>query len=172
MKMKRRYGIAALVLLLALAAFGCQRQPAGDALTPEERTALYQTAIEQARSQEDNDAFAILTDPDGDFADVIFPMLGVSDSDMSAYAISISPVNIRAYGIAAIYPADGRADAVHSGLSNFVTQQKQSFERYLPDQYEIASSAKVETLEDGTILLVMCSGQDAVLDALRQAIEG
>ena len=42
----------------------------------------------------------------------------------------------------------------------------------MADLYEIASHAHLETLEDGTILLVMCEDQDAVFDAIRDTIEG
>ena len=34
----------------------------------------------------------------------------------------------------------------------------------------MASSARLETLEDGTVLLVMCQDQDAVFDKIRDAI--
>ena len=51
-------------------------------------------------------------------------------------------------------------------------RQKQSFEQYLADQYEVASAARLETLADGTVLLVMCQDQDGVFDAIRDAIEG
>ena len=105
-------------------------------------------------------------------ADVIFELLGVTAADMSAFALSVSPMNIKASGIAAIYPAAGKSDAVLEGLNAFIDRQKQSFEQYLADQYEIASNARLETLEDGTILLVMCEDQDAVFDAIRDTIEG
>lgn len=52
----------------------------------------------------------------------------------------------------------------------FVDQQKQNFEQYLADQYDIANAAKVETLEDGTILLVMSEGQDAIFDSIKDAL--
>ena len=58
------------------------------------------------------------------------------------------------------------------GLNAFIDRQKQSFEQYLADKYEIASNARLETLEDGTILLVMCEDQYAVFDAIRDTIEG
>ena len=55
-------------------------------------------------------------------------------------------------------------------LEGFIDRQKQSFEQYLADQYDIASNARLETLEDGTVLLVMCQDQDAVFDAIRDTI--
>ena len=39
------------------------------------------------------------------------------------------------------------------------------------DQYEVASNAKLETLEDGTVLMVMCENQDTVFDAIAAAIQ-
>ena len=150
--MKLQRTLPLLLLLALLAGCGTSSQPS--ALTAEERTQLYQTAIESARDAEMNEAIGILTDAGDDMADVIFELLGVTAADMSAFALSVSPMNIKAYGIAAIYP------------------QKQSFEQYLADQYEIAGNARLETLEDGTILLVMCEDQDAVFDAIRDTIEG
>ena len=164
--MKLQRTLPLLLLLALLAGCGTSSQPS--ALTAEERTQLYQTAIESARDAEMNEAIGILTDT----ADVIFELLGVTAADMSAFALSVSPMNIKAYGIAAIYPAAGKSDAVLEGLNAFIDRQKQSFEQYLADQYEIASNARLETLEDGTILLVMCEDQDAVFDAIRDTIEG
>ena len=161
--MKLQRTLPLLLLLALLAGCGTSSQPS--ALTAEERTQLYQTAIESARDAEMNEAIGILTDTGDDMADVIFELLGVTAADMSAFALSVSPMNIKAYGIAAIYPAAGKSDAVLEGLNAFIDRQKQSFEQYLADQYEIASNARLETLEDGTILLVMCEDQDAVFDA-------
>ena len=162
--MKLQRTLPLLLLLALLAGCGTSSQPS--ALTAEERTQLYQTAIESARDAEMNEVIGILTDTGDDMADVIFELLGVTAADMSAFALSVSPMNIKAYGIAAIYPAAGKSDAVLEGLNAFIDRQKQSFEQYLADQYEIASNARLETLEDGTILLVMCEDQDAVFDAI------
>lgn len=162
--------ILALAALLALLA-GCAGDSEQKELTAEERTRLYQTAIENARDEETNQAVDIITAPDQDLADLVFDMLGVEAADLSAFALSVSPVNIRAYGIAAIFPAAGREDDVREGLEQFIDNQKESFHQYLEDQYQVASDARLETLEDGTILLVMCEGQDGVFDAIRDAIE-
>ena len=103
-------------------------------------------------------------------AELIFGLLNVSEEDMTAYAISVSAMNVRAYGVAAILPAAGKEDLVLEGLNSFVENQKRSFEQYLADQYEIAKEAKVGTLEDGTVLLVMCENQDAVYDSIKDAL--
>ena len=49
--------------------------------------------------------------------------------------------------------------------------QRQNSQMYLADQYEIAQAARLETLSDGTILLVMCQDQDKVFERIRAAIE-
>ena len=167
--MKLQRTLPLLLLLALLAGCGTSSQPS--ALTAEERTQLYQTAIESARDAEMNEAIGILTDTGDDMADVIFELLGVTAADMSAFALSVSPMNIKAYGIAAIYPAADKSETVLKGLNAFVDMQKQNFEMYLADQYEIASNARVETLEDGTILMVMCEDQDTVFDAISAAIQ-
>lgn len=140
-------------------------------MSDEARTQLYQSAIEEARDAQLNESMSILTSPQDDMAELIFSLLGVTGEDMRAFALSVSPMNIKAYGIAAIYPAEGKEQTVLDGLNGFIDQQKQNFQLYLADQYDIASSARLETLEDGTILLVMCPDQDTVFDAIRSKID-
>jgi len=113
----------------------------------------------------------IITEADDDLAEAVFTVLGVTPQDMTAYALSVSMMNVKAYAIAAIYPAAGKEDVVLEGLRSFIDTQKQSFQQYLADQYEIAVNSKLETLSDGTILLVMSQNQDAVFDAIRDTIE-
>lgn len=163
--------IIAAALLLTLPLTGCSGKKAEQALTPEARTQLYETAITAARDAETNQYQPVLTSSEDENADLIFSLLNVSAGDMSAFALSVSPMNVKAYAVAAVYPAAGKEDAVLEGLRGFVESQRQSFEQYLPDQYEIAVNARLETLEDGTALLVMCEGQDSVFDAIRDAIE-
>lgn len=158
-----------LTLALALALCGCTGQPQATK-TPEEYTQSYQAAITAARSAEENDAIAIVTDPEDSLAELLFSMLGLTAEDMSAYALSISPMNIRAYGLALAMPASGREDAVRQGFESFVENQKQSFKNYLEDQYAVAQAAQVETLEDGTVILVMCEEQDKVLEDIKKSL--
>ena len=141
--MKRILTLTLSALLLFSALAGCSNgggQESQAVKTPEEYTAAYQSAIEGARDAEMNEA------------------------------VAVSPMNIRAYGIAAVFPAEGKSEEVQEGLQGFIDQQKQSFEQYLADQYDIASAARLETLDDGTILLVMCEDQDTVFDAIKEAL--
>ena len=111
------------------------------------------------------------TSADDDGASMILELLGLKTEDMTAFAVSASMMNVQAYGIAAVMPAAGKEDAVLEGLNGFIDLQKQNFQQYLADQYDIANNAKLETLEDGTILLVMCEGQDAIFDSIKDAVE-
>lgn len=163
--------LTAYALVMALILTGCAgKKNEEKTLTPEERTQLYETAITAARDEEINQVRPVLTSAEEGDAEMVFTLLGVTPEDMSAYALSVSLMNVKAYAIAAIYPAAGKEDVVLEGLRSFVDNQTKSFEQYLADQYEIAVNARLETLEDGTVLLVMCENQDVVFDAISDAI--
>ena len=163
--------LAAALLLSALA--GCSgggSQESQAVKAPEEYTAAYQAAIEGARDDEMNEAVPVITSTDDQMADLVLPMVGITSDNAAAFAVAVSPMNIRAYGIVAVLPAEGKSEEVQEGLQGFIDQQKQSFEQYLADQYDIANAARLETLDDGTILLVMCEDQDTVFDAIQDAL--
>ena len=117
-----------------------------------------------------NEAVPVITSTDDQMADLVLPMVGITSDNAAAFAVAVSPMNIRAYGIVAVLPAEGKSEEVQEGLQGFIDQQKQSFEQYLADQYDIANAARLETLDDGTILLVMCEDQDTVFDAIQDAL--
>lgn len=168
--MKRILSLSLAVLLLVTALAGCAGGENGKQLTAEEYTQLYKSAIEGARDDELNQYNPVMSSVTED-DDYMLTLLGLTADDMAAYGLSVSLMNVRAYGIAAIYPAEGKADAVAAGLQGFIDLQRQNFEQYLPDQYEIAKSARLETLSDGTILMVMCENQDEVFNAIKSAIQ-
>ena len=159
--------LSALVVLFSLTACASTDQPQ---LTAQERTELYRAAIEGARSSQENADRPIITAEDEGY-ETLLELLGLSQGDLSAFALSASMMNVQAYGVAAVYPAEGKDEAVRAGLQGFIDRQKQSFELYLADQYEIASNARLETLSDGTIVLVMCADQDTVFQSMRERIE-
>ena len=169
--------IFALALALALAAgvlAGCSGgQNAASSKTPEELRQLYSDAITDNGGEmaEVNPPFNQVSEEDPMSA-MILESLGLTEEDMSAFAISMSMMNVKAYGIAAVMPADGREEAVKEALQGFIDRQKSSFETYLADQYAVAESARLETLSDGTVLMVMCEDQDTVFDAISAAILG
>ena len=159
------------LLLVSLLLTGCSTKKQQPTLSSEERTDLYETAIETARDAATNEALPLIDDADDAAAQTVFDLLNLTPEDMNAYAISASLMNGKAYAIAAIYPAAGKEDAVLESLRRFVSNRQQSFKDELADQYEIAVNTRVETLEDGTVLMVMCENQDALFDSIRDVIE-
>lgn len=138
-------------------------------MTAEERTQLYADAINNCGAE----LVAYnppVTSGDEDMSELVFQLLDVAEEDMEAYAISLSAMNVQAYTIALILPAEDKAETVLERIGAYVEHQQQSFEFYLADQYEIAKNAKVETLEDGTILLVMAENADEVYSAVTEAL--
>lgn len=173
--MKRMLSLSLSALLLLSALVGCGGSKDNSSTTnktPEEYTEAYKTAIETARDAELNEAIPVITSTEDDMAAMVLPLIGVTDENTDAFAVAISPMNVKAYGVAAILPAEGKSEEILDGVNAFVDQQKQNFQQYLIDQYDIANAAKVETLDDGTILLVMCEDQDTVLDAIKTSLNG
>ena len=166
--MKRMLPFFLAAALLALS--GCaDKGGSGKDPTPEERTTHYKDAIEEARDTQTNTDFPLFV-TGGETPDAIFELLGIPKDDISAYAMSIAAANTQAYAVAAVYPAKGKADAVMQSLKDYIKSKKQAFESDLPDQYEIARNAKIETLDDGTILLVMCKGLDEVFTSIKSSV--
>lgn len=165
--------ILAAALCLGLAACGGKKD--GSTKTPEELADAYSQAITAARDTELNEAFGVTTNATQDpppYLDMSFATLGFTAEDTKAYAVSMSLMNVSAYAIVAAMPAEGKEETVKTGLENYVEAQKSSFEFYLEEQFEIAANAKLETLDDGTILLVMCQGQDQVLEQIKTSLAG
>lgn len=167
--MKKILAFALTLTVAAALLAGCGSKQTGSDKTPEELGQLYSQAIT------DNGGEMVEYNPvvtqGEEQAEVILQALGLTAEDTQAFGISMSMMNVKAYGIAAVMPAQDKADAVKEGLQSFIDRQQQNFELYLQDQYEIAKNAKLETLEDGTILMVMCEGQDEVFQAISEAIQ-
>lgn len=162
-------------------------------LNPTDAAKLYSDAITGARDADFNDAYNILTNDriaaieaakkaDAAITDedagkmydsqteMIFSLLGFTPTDAEAYAVSVSPLNVKAYGIAVVKPAEGKQELVEKGLTAFIEGQRKSFEQYLVDQYEVAKAGYVKTLEDGTVIMVVTEGQDEVYAAITKAL--
>ena len=139
--------------------------------SPEELTTLYKDAITANGGEmvEYNPVISEAKEDDG--SAMLLEMMGLKQEDMTAFGISTSMMNVKAYGIALVRPAEGKEDTVKEALQGFIDTQKANFEMYLADQYEIAKAARLETLSDGTILMVMTENQDTVFDAIKDAVE-
>lgn len=171
--MKKILAFALALTMMALA--GCSGAGSSSApaeKTPEELTALYADAITANGGEmvEYNPVMSESKEDDG--SAFLLETMGLKVEDMTAFGISVSMMNVKAYGIAAVMPAEGKEETVKSALQSYIDTQKMNFEFYLADQYEVASNARLETLEDGTILMVICEDQDTVFDAISSAILG
>ncbi|MGI5963019.1 MAG: DUF4358 domain-containing protein [Lawsonibacter sp.] len=168
--MKKMFTIALTCALSAVLLVGCAETSKSTQKTPEELTQLYTEAIQNNGGEmvEYNPVVSEIKEDDA--SSVLVESLGLSAGDMQAFGISVSMMNVKAYGIAAVMPVEGKEDAVKESLQGFIDRQQQNFEMYLQDQYEVAKNAKLETLEDGTVLMVMCEDQDNVFDAISKAI--
>lgn len=166
--MKRLICAALALTMLALA--GCSRNSAVGGRTPQELTELYADAITENGGEmvEYNPVVSQYSEENA----MVLELLGLQEEDMTAFGVSASMMNVKAYGIAAVMPAQGKEEAVKEALQGFIDMQKMNFEFYLADQREIAENAKLGTLKDGTVLMVMTENGDAVYDAIAKAIEG
>lgn len=175
--------LAAALALSVLAGCGAKNETIGgadaptditvtDSKTPEELTALYSDAI-TANGGEMVEYNPVITEAkEEDGSAMLLEMMGLKAEDLTAFGISTSMMNVKAYGIAAVMPAEGKAEDVKAALQGFIDQKCTEFETYLVDQYEVAKNAKLDTLADGTILMVMTEGQDEVFTAISTAIAG
>lgn len=164
--------LGAVLCLSLLAACGtpaAQLTPTPAPLTGEELAAHYKEAITAARSDEENEYNTIAT-TDEDMGSLAWEILGLTPDQFDAYAVSISLMNIKAYCIGLFKPVEGQEEAVTTALQAYVDQIESNFTSYLPDQLTIAQNAILKTLDDGTVLLVMCDGQDAVAEAIEAAL--
>lgn len=177
-----------LILTLAIAAVGCAAQPKDPQPDPAPKKD-YTAILTEARNKEDNDYMEVIgKDEDGKLTlthnpmevdkesfqgtiDMTFEMMSLDVEMMEDMAISSSLMNISAYSIAIVKPAEGKEEAVRKALEGYVELQQKSFENYLPNQYEVTKAAKVETMKTGEIVLVMAEDSDNIMGSIRQALE-
>lgn len=169
--MKKILSFALAMSILVLS--GCSQQTqSGAEKTPEELTTLYAESItEFGGEMVEYNPVVTEVEEDTDSA-MLLEAMGLNTEDMTAFAFSSSMMNVKAYGIAAVMPAEGKEEDVKAALQSFIDGKQSSFEFYLEDQYEVACNARLETLDDGTVLMVMTEDQDTVYDGISSAILG
>ena len=72
--------------------------------------------------------------------------------------------------MAIVKPAEGRTQDVVDAMDAYVQSQQKAMERYLEDQYEIASAARVVTVPTGEVVMVCCKDSDTVLENIKKAL--
>ena len=106
-----------------------------------------------------------------DQAAAVLQIMGLDPADTEDFAVSISMMMTKSYGIAIVKPAEGRSEAVQTALQNFIQAQQAAQEFYLPDQYEIAKAAVLEQAADGTWVMVMSENASAESAAILEALK-
>ena len=167
--MGRRGGLVLAAALLTVILSGCSN---GAERSREEWTTLYQQAI-TAHGGEMVEYNPVISAFDGETAGagLALESLGLQEEDVEAFGASVSVMNTQAYAIAAVQPAQDREENVREALQGYIDRQQSNFQFYLPDQYQVAQNARLETLSDGTVLLVMCQDADNVFDSIRAELE-
>lgn len=169
--MKKLFSLTLCLAMTATMLVGCgKKDPAPTVKTPEELTTLYTQAINNHGGEMLEYNPVITEVKQDDMSGMMMEFLGLRDEDYRAFAISMSMMNIQAYAIAAVAPAEGKEDSVKAALQGYIDTQISAFETYLPGPYENAKNARLETLSDGTVLLVMCEEQDSVFEGISKDI--
>ena len=113
--MKIRLSALALAAALALSLLaGCSGGGEGgpSAKPPEELTQLYASAITDNGGEQVEYNPVISQVSEEDMSGMVLESMGLNQEDMTAFGISMSLMNVQAYGIAAVMPAEGREEAV------------------------------------------------------------
>lgn len=165
---KRNVGLALASLALGLLLTACGQGTS----VPTGSSADYAALIESTRTEEEGQLMPIVTAPVDEGYKTVFDMYGFSAGSMERYAISLSVINTKAYGVAIILPAQDRADDVIQQLETFVDAQQRTQENYLPDQYEVAKAAQIKMMDSGEVVLVMAENAPEVMSAIESGLAG
>ena len=84
-------------------------------------------------------------------------------------AVSFSLMNVKAYTIAVVKPADGQTETVKQYFADYKARTEKDFERYLEDQYEIAKAAVIDE-KDGYVIFVMDEDADSIAETIKAKI--
>ena len=170
--------------ILMLALVGCGTSGSSSAAAKKDYTQI----LHDARSDEDNEYLMIFTKgEDGKFtaqygysaeyeadqlsdevANMMMPLLGLEDGMYDDFAASVSGMMVSV--VAIVKPAEGRTQDVVDAMDAYVQSQQKAMERYLEDQYEIASAARVVTVPTGEVVMVCCEDSDTVLENIKKAL--
>lgn len=122
------------------------------------------------RDKELNDAVGIVDSSDDPEAEITFDMLDIDEKDMFEYAISLSPMNINAYCVAIVKPAEGKKDVIMDAFKSYKASQEEAFEQYLQDQYKIAQEAVLTEVGE-YIVFAMCQDSATFRDNIVNALK-
>jgi hypothetical protein len=81
-------------------------------------------------------------------------------------AFSFSLMNVQAYTIAIVKPAEGQKDTVLKYFADYQQQTENNFDKYLVDQYDIAKSAVTEEV-NGYVVFVMAENAGSIAESIK-----
>ena len=90
---------------------------------------------------------------------IILEFMGLNGIGLEDCAISMSIMNMEAYGIVIAKGSDNQE--IINGLSGWIENQKAAFDMYLPDQYEIAKNAILKE-HNGYVIMIMCKDAEII----------
>lgn len=126
--------------------------------------------IKTVRSSDENDALEIWVNPESERLQMLQDSYGFNLEDFDEYAISYSPMNVKAYMVAIIKPKDGKEDDLVKAFTNWTEGKTKEFDQYLPDQKAIASSAQLGE-KGGYYIYCMCENAMDLSEALIAQVE-
>lgn len=155
-KMKRSISVilAAALLLTALTACSSGK---GASLTSAELAAIIN---ENGNEMTEYNPAAALDSGDENL-ETLLQWQEWDKTDFEAGAFSFSLMNVQAYTIAIVKPAEGHKDTVLKYFADYQERTETSFDKYLADQYDIAKSAVTEEV-NGYIVFVMAENADSI----------
>lgn len=183
----KKFSSLLLAAMLVFAFTACNAAPSSSEPAPAPEPKDYTNILLSAREKEINDALAIIGKQDGDVTfthnpyeanaeqiktnvDMTLDVLGLAPEQLDDLGLSVSLMSPSVYCVAIIKPTDGNETAVLEALDQYWKLQQQTYETYLPNLYEIAKDAKLEVLQSGEILFVMCENADAMTATLKEEL--
>ena len=104
---------------------------------------------------------AVALDSDDENLSNLFTWYEWDKAKFETGAFSFSLMNVQAYTIAVVKPAEGQKDAVLKYFADYQKQMETNFDKYLIDQYDIAKAAITEEV-NGYIVFVMAENSDDI----------
>ena len=104
---------------------------------------------------------AVALDSDDENLSNLFTWYEWDKAKFETGAFSFSLMNVQAYTIAVVKPAEGQKDAVLKYFADYQKQMETNFDKYLIDQYDIAKAAITEEV-NGYIVFVMAENADDI----------
>lgn len=184
--MLKRYRVIAILLVLVLSLVGCK---AASSSSVPAQPKDYAKILQESRSAEENEYKEILAiaedgavsaphNPNSmedtrvsDHLTLLLDVLSIPQSDIKQGALSMSVINVQAYSVLIIKPAEGKEESVMTALESYVEMQKKAFESYLQDQYQVAAASVLRKTDTGEIILVMAPDSVTVADKIETALK-